>query len=56
MTKTPQVKPEWSTGIYIGEGVVATPKEDYPDDWYEEDDNGESNADRYMDELDQQPW
>lgn len=21
--KTPQVKPEWSTGIYIGDGVVA---------------------------------
>jgi hypothetical protein len=25
--KTPQVKPEWKTGIYIGNGVVATPKE-----------------------------
>ena len=24
--KTPQVKPEWNTGIYIGDGVVATPK------------------------------
>jgi len=56
MTKTPQVKPEWSTGIYIGGGVVATPKEDYPDDWYNEDDNGESDSDRYMDELDQEPW
>ena len=22
--KTPQVKPEWNTGIYIGNGVVAT--------------------------------
>lgn len=30
-------------------------EEDYPDNWYEEDDNGESNADRYMDELDQEP-
>ena len=26
MTKTPQVKPDWNTGIYIGEGVVAEPK------------------------------
>ena len=24
--KTPQVKPDWNTGIYIGNGVVATPK------------------------------
>ena len=31
-------------------------EEDYPDDWYEENDNGESKSDRYMDELDQQPW
>ena len=23
--RTPQVKPEWSTGIYIGNGVVAKP-------------------------------
>ena len=23
--KKPQVKPEWSTGIYIGNGVVAKP-------------------------------
>jgi len=30
--------------------------EDYPDDWYNEDDNGESDSDRYMDELDQEPW
>ena len=22
--KTPQVKPDWNTGIYIGNGVVAT--------------------------------
>lgn len=22
--KTPQVKPDWATGIYIGNGVVAT--------------------------------
>ena len=29
--------------------------EDYPDDWYNEDDNGESDSDRYMDELDQEP-
>ena len=28
-------------------------EEDYPDDWYNEDDNGESNADRYMEELDE---
>jgi hypothetical protein len=26
MAKTPQVKPDWNTGIYIGDGVVATPK------------------------------
>ena len=25
MPKTPQVKPDWATGIYIGNGVVATP-------------------------------
>jgi len=31
-------------------------EEDYPDNWYEEDDNGESDSDRYMDELDQEPW
>ena len=24
--RTPQVTPSWSTGIYIGNGVVATPK------------------------------
>jgi len=24
--KTPQVKPSWDTGIYIGNGVVAKPK------------------------------
>jgi len=30
-------------------------QEDYPDDWYNEDDNGESDSDRYMDELDQEP-
>ena len=23
MAKTPQVKPDWKTGIYIGNGVVA---------------------------------
>ena len=26
MTKTPQVKPDWNTGIYIGDGVVAAPR------------------------------
>ena len=26
MAKTPQIKPDWKTGIYIGNGVVATPK------------------------------
>jgi len=26
MTKTPQIKPDWKTGIYIGNGVIATPK------------------------------
>ena len=26
MAKTPQVKPDWNTGIYIGNGVVAKPK------------------------------
>ena len=31
-------------------------QEDCPDDWYNEDDNGESDSDRYMDELDQEPW
>lgn len=25
MSKTPQVKPDWSTGIYIGNGLVAAP-------------------------------
>lgn len=25
-TKTPQVKPDWNTGIYIGNGVIAKPK------------------------------
>ena len=24
-TKIPQVKPDWNTGIYIGNGVVAKP-------------------------------
>jgi len=24
--KTPQIKPDWNTGIYIGNGVVAKPK------------------------------
>ena len=27
--KTPQVKPDWATGIYIGNGVVATPKKKF---------------------------
>lgn len=26
--KTPQVKPDWQTGIYIGNGVVAVPRQD----------------------------
>ena len=26
--KTPQVTPDWNTGIYIGNGVVATQKHD----------------------------
>ena len=26
MVKTPQVKPDWNTGIYIGDGVVAAPR------------------------------
>lgn len=26
--KTPQVKPDWQTGIYIGNGVVAVPNQD----------------------------
>ena len=25
-TKTPQLKPTWSTGIYTGDGVIAEPK------------------------------
>jgi hypothetical protein len=29
MTKTPQIKPDWETGIYIGNGVVATPTNNY---------------------------
>ena len=24
--KTPQIKPDWNTGIYVGNGVVAEPK------------------------------
>ncbi len=31
MPKTPQVKPDWATGIYIGNGVVAKPQEDRPE-------------------------
>jgi|TARA_R110002124_G_scaffold280893_1_gene454621 hypothetical protein len=31
-------------------------QKDCPDDWYNEDDNGESDSDRYMEELDQEPW
>ena len=27
--KTPQIKPDWETGIYIGNGVVATPTNNY---------------------------
>ena len=27
--QTPQVKPDWETGIYIGNGVVATPTNNY---------------------------
>ena len=23
MAKTPQIKPDWKTGIYIGDGVIA---------------------------------
>ena len=39
MTKTPQVKPDWNTGIYIGDGVVAAPltdedKEISKKDWF----------------------
>jgi len=26
MTKTPQIKPDWKTGVYIGNGVVAIQK------------------------------
>ena len=26
--KTPQIKPNWNTGIYIGNGVIAKPKLD----------------------------
>lgn len=29
MPKVPQVKPDWATGIYIGNGVVAKPKYAY---------------------------
>ena len=28
MVKTPQVKPDWNTGIYIGDGVVAAPMQE----------------------------
>ena len=27
---TPQVKPDWNTGIYIGNGTIATPKNVMP--------------------------
>jgi len=27
MPKTPQVKPDWNTGIYVGNGVVAEQKQ-----------------------------
>ena len=27
---TPQVKPNWNTGIYIGNGTIATPKKVMP--------------------------
>ena len=27
---TPQVKPDWNTGIYIGNGTIATPKKVMP--------------------------
>lgn len=34
MAKTPQVTPDWTTGIYIGDGVVANkpegPSQKYP--------------------------
>jgi len=32
MTKTAQVTPEWRTGIYVGNGVVATPQAYEPTD------------------------
>ena len=34
MVKTPQVKPDWNTGIYIGNGVVAAsrPMSDWTDE------------------------
>ena len=28
--KIPQIKPDWNTGIYIGNGVVAKPKATKP--------------------------
>tara|TARA_R110000850_G_scaffold122710_1_gene240674 strand:- start:277 stop:435 length:159 start_codon:yes stop_codon:yes gene_type:complete len=28
--KIPQIKPDWNTGIYIGNGVVAKPKDTKP--------------------------
>ena len=28
--KVPQIKPDWNTGIYIGNGVVAKPKSTKP--------------------------
>ena len=35
--KTPQVKPDWNTGIYIGDGVVAKPTiEDNMHTWTEQ--------------------
>lgn len=29
MVKIPNIKPDWNTGIYIGNGVVAEPKYEY---------------------------
>jgi|SaaInlV_100m_DNA_2_1039680.scaffolds.fasta_scaffold242361_2 hypothetical protein len=40
--KTPQIKPEWNTGIYIGNGVIAVEPKQIPAwvaQYYEE--NGE---------------
>ena len=52
--KVPQVKPDWKTGIYIGDGVVAKPE--YPDpaeryeDLHREEREFEKDFDEWLDD------